>query len=445
MAKSSLKEKLEKNNWNENGRIFHMFNSQEELDLYLNRDSNHPDWREEYGRFDFEQCTFNFELHFYNREFNEVVFFKNSTFNESVNFHYCKFHKNADFDGCNFKDLVNFRGAKFNEEFYIPTNFKGVVDFSYATFNSHMVFFHTFFNKDLKLNNAKFMEGADFRSTVFNEKFIFHDTEVFKNITFQDSDFNGKVDSWNLTCYGDLNFKWTNFRNKVNLSETKVENGSTNFQGANFEKNAYFYDSIFSDLDLTHSVIDKGIFFLNSKIHYAKRETWRIIKHEFVKSNNRIESIQYHSLELNELEKELFDSDNYKKYFVIRFFGDLISIIKNKNNRTDKFILFSNRISNEYNMKPFKGILFTFTSAIILYILLIYSIKLETGIILNYSFEYLSFNFKQILELMNITNWNYHPIEVNFNWSYGVIFLSRVIIGFGLYQTIQAFRRFGKI
>ena len=95
-------------------------------------------------------------------------------------------------------------------------------------------------------------------------------------------------------------------------------------------------------------------------------------------------------------------------------------------------------------MEPFKGVRFTITSTILLYIILIYSIKLENDIQLSYSIEYLGINIKQALQLINITNWNYKPFNKDYEWSYIILFLSRIIISFGLYQTIQAFRKYGK-
>jgi|TARA_B110000240_G_scaffold180602_1_gene211731 uncharacterized protein YjbI with pentapeptide repeats len=443
MSNISIKEHLENNNWNENGSEFHIFNNQDELNYYLARDSNHHGWREEYGRFDFEQSIFNFKAVFKDITFNEIVSFKNAKFNFSAIFNYCKFEKNADFDGCHFKNNVAFIRSVFKEEFYTPARFEHEVDFSFAKFHRYIHFCNTTFKKNTKFNNTKFFQGADFESTTFEERFTLYDAEIYKNITFEGADFIGKVDAWKLTCHADLNFKWANFRNKVNLSELNVNKGNTNFHGTNFEKNGYFYNSNLSSLDLTHSVIDKSIFFLNAKIDSSNRETWRIIKHEFIKNNNKIESLHYYALEMKEFENEKFDYPKRSESKLLLFFTDLLYIFK-KNHKSDKFILFVNRISNGYNMEPFKGVRFTITSTILLYIILIYSIKLENDIQLSYSIEYLGINIKQALQLINITNWNYKPFNKDYEWSYIILFLSRIIISFGLYQTIQAFRKYGK-
>lgn len=442
-AKISIKEHLENNNWNENGSEFHVFNNQDELNYYLNREPNHHGWREEYGRFDFEKSIFNFKADFNNITFNEIVSFKNTEFNFSAIFNYCTFEKNADFDGCYFKNNVSFIGTIFKEEFYAPARFEHSVDFSFAKFYRNINLDSTIFKKDTKFNNATFFQGADFNSTIFKARFTLHNAEIHKNITFEGADFIGKVDAWGLTCHANLNFKWANFRNKVNLSDLNVIKGKTNFHGTNFEQNGYFYNSNISRLDLTHSVIDKSIFFLNAKIDSSNRETWRIIKHEFIKSNNKIESLHYYALEMKEFENEKFNYPKHNNSKLLLFFTDLFYIFKN-NHKSDKFILFVNRISNGYNMEPFKGVRFTIITTILLYVILIYSIKLENDIQFSYSIQYLGINIKQALQLLNITNWDYKPFDKDYTWSYVILFLARVIISFGLYQTIQAFRKYGK-
>ncbi len=440
---TELRKSLEKNNWNENGSEFHVFNNQTELDYYLDRNSQDNNWREEYGRFDFEQCIFNFKVEFWAKKFDEIVDFKNSTFNHDVSFQNCVFEKNINFDGCHFKGTANFTNAKFNDYFYAPVAFDKYANFSSAKFKNHVLFNLCYFNSNARFSKVIFNGGADFSSVTFNKDFSINDSIIKDNISFEATDFNGKINGWNLTCHKGISFIWANFRSKINLSELKVENGNANFHGANFEKNAYFYKSIISNLDLTQSVIDKSIFFLHSKIGSANRETWRIIKHEFIKQNNKIESLPYHTLEMKEYEKEIFGDKKIYKYSLIRFIRDICLIFK-KNNRTDKFILFINRISNGYNSNPFRAVKFTLSATLIAYIVIVYTIKLETGIDFDYSYKHLGLNFKQGLQLINITNWNYKPFGLKYNWSYGILFLSRIIIGFGIYQTIQAFRKYGK-
>ncbi|MBE9468869.1 MAG: hypothetical protein IMY72_11215 [Bacteroidetes bacterium] len=66
---------LEASNWNENDSEFHIFNSEEELYCYIHRSEEGKWWREEYGRYDFEQCVFNFDVKQWVNEFDTRAWF----------------------------------------------------------------------------------------------------------------------------------------------------------------------------------------------------------------------------------------------------------------------------------------------------------------------------------------------------------------------------------
>ena len=271
----------------------------------------------------------------------------------------------------------------------------------------------------------------------------FHEATLGGDAFFKDVEFMGKVNSWNLVCLKDISFEWANFRQKANFSDLKVENGLVNLHGTNFEKNAYFYNGIIHQLYLDNSVIEKGVYFLGSTIRTAKRETWRIIKHEFVKQNNKIEGLRYYALEMEEYENELFGDKKRIRFSFFSIIRDFFLVFK-KGDRTNKFIVFMNRISNDHNSKPFRGITFTLLATLIFYLLFIWIIKLENNMIFSFSFDFIGLNFKQALQMLNLTDWKYTPFDINYSWAYGVLFVGRIVIGFGIYQTIQAFRKFGR-
>ena len=432
---------LEKNNWNENGSEFHVFNSQEELLYYINRSKKGKWWRVEYGKFDFEQCVFNFKIIQWVNIFENNACFKNAQFKEEVSFSNIKFMQTADFSGCTFLKYVDFQNCIFEDEFN-PCSFNNIVNFKSAKFKKHVIFWGNHFLKKANFSYTKFYNGVDFSESIFYDEVRFHDSIIENNANFESVEFKGKVNSWNLKCSKDISFKWANFREKVNFSELKVLNGFTDFHGANFEKNAYFYTSNFYKIDLTKSVIDKGVYFLDAVILNLNRETARIVKHEFIKQNNKIESLKFHSLEMKEYEKELFGDKTDIKLSFFRFFRDFLSIFK-KGDQSNKFIIFINRISNGFNLLPFRGVVFTVTATIFFYLLFIYTIIIENNIELEYSSDFIGMNFKQVLQFLNITDWKYSPFDINYNWAYGILFLGRIVVSFGIYQTVQAFRKFG--
>lgn len=440
---NSLMNELEASNWNQKGSNLHIFNSQEELNCYLKRSKNGNWWRESYGLYDFEQCLFKFNVIQWAGDFDGVACFKNAHFNAKVTFKGLTFKENADFNGCTFAGSVDFSETVFEKEFY-PSSFYSSVNFKNAIFKKFVNFWGKQFKSNTDFSFSKFKSGVDFENSIFNEDLYINNSTFNNSAYFTGVEFIGKVNGWNINCLKNISFEWANFRFKVNLSELKVKDGQANFHGTNFEQNAYFYGSYFNELDLTKSVIEKGVYFLDTQIEKSNRETFRIIKHEFIKQNNRIESLKYHSREMKEYEKELFGSKKDLNFAIIRFLRDLYHVFT-KGDITNKFIVFINRISNGYNDKPFRGISFTLLTTVFFYLIFLFTIKLENNIDYSYSIKYLGTNFKQILQLLNIGNWDYKPFNLNYDWAYGILVISRIIIGFGIYQTVQAFRKFGRL
>lgn len=437
-----LMRELEASNWNENDSEFHIFNSKEELYCYIHRSEDGKWWREEYGRYDFEQCVFNFDVKQWVNEFDTRAWFTKATFNQNASFQSITFKDVADFNGCTFKKIASFTGAVF-EDVANMCSFYGDVSFHKAKFKAD-TFFWNYFAGQVDFSNSEFTKVADFSNCCFEKDVKFHDSFFESDAFFNESEFIGKVNGWKITLKQNITFKWTDFREKVNFSQLDAVNGFVEFHGSNFEQNAYFYDSKIKSLDLKKSVIDKGLFFLGAEIVERERETCRIIKNEFQKQNNRIEGLNYHSLEMIEYEKELFGIRKPFRFAIIRFLRDFIHIFKGPN-KSDKFTLFINRISNGYNVRPFRGIGFTFIITLLSYLAFIYMVKYENDLVFDYSIKNIGLNIKQLLQMLNVTNWKYYPFDCDYNYAYIILFIGRIIIGYGIYQTVQAFRKFGKL
>lgn len=158
---------------------------------------------------------------------------------------------------------------------------------------------------------------------------------------------------------------------------------------------------------------------------------------------------------------------------------------------TDKILLLANKFSNNYGTNWVKGLLFTMLSGFITYSTILY---IEKKINSTYSILLICFlfvviiskteNIKEILQKVSFVffcclyvtilcfcntpfaiNWelfiehylkvlniiDLKPFEKEENsifnlsgLSYLLLFIGRIFIGYGYYQTIQAFRKFGK-
>ncbi len=318
-----------------------------------------------------------------------------------------------------------------NSQFNFDINFENKIDilpsnvyFSNCIFKGKASFKGIIFQGEANFDNCTFKGQVDFTGCLFEKDVKFHNATFEKDCYFNESEFKGKVNAWKMTFIENVTFKWTNFRKKANLSELIAENGQVELYGVNFENNAYFYDSKIKRLDLKKSVIDKGLFFLGAEIKKAKRETSRIIKNEFLKQNNRIEALKYHQKEMSayfiELGRNIIKPKSF--YSFLKNIGDIT-------------ILLINLISNGFGLWWFMAIVFLFVS---------------TYLIFNWYLTNLNLTY-------TIDFWTYYPEFILPTHKFGFIdgttpnnyaniidFLGRIVSSFGIYQTVQAFRKFGR-
>ncbi len=421
----SLLEQLEASNWNEDGSKFHVFYTEEEFRLYLDRSEDGPWWREEYGRYDFEQCVFKFEFKSWTSSIKEEVCFESATFELEANFCGTNFKKKANFNGCSFAGFVDFSNCEFEE--FDSSSYYGGVSFKHATFKHHVTFWRRSFSKTANFFSSAFLEGADFRECQFHGLLEFNHINVRGGaLDFQEATFENKVNAWDIECTEDISFRRSNFRDKVNMTDLIVRNGLADFTGANFEGNAYFYDSEIHTLNLERTVIEKSLFFLGASIDDANRESYRVLKNEFIKQNNHLESRIYRYREMDQFDRDHFserESSRGRPY-------------------EDRFIILANRVSNKHNTSPSRGVGFTLSMVLFFYVLFMIMLQIERGEWFVLSVDYVFDNIRGIFEFMNLTQWAFKPYGKAMTASYALLFIGRLFIGFGFYQTIQAFRKF---
>jgi uncharacterized protein YjbI with pentapeptide repeats len=400
---------------------FITFNSEEDLQAYLSRPVSEYS---EYGKFDFEQCNFNFAVSFKRliREFDELAFFKKCQFNKKASFEDISFRKAADFNGCTFFGQANFKHSKFYQEATFGV-FDAFVNFKGTTFFSSTDFPNSFEKVDFSC--CKFTEYLDLSERIFKQDLSIHDSEFLKEVSFESSEFQGKVNSWNTTFHDNLICRWADFRKKINLTESKITKGFADFYGTNFEANAYFYKTHFKKIDLKNSVIDKGVFFLDSKIDKGQRETFRIIKNQFLSQNNRVDALKAHQREMNSFTVETIQNIFIQKPS-LNTFGNIANLL----------ILVLNFISNGFGLWWFAGVSFLFVTTCLMFTWYLNYVQVPC------SFEFWKY-FPQFLNPTHKTEF----IEGAFleTPAYFLDFFGRAVSSFGIYQTVQAFRKFGRL
>ena len=112
--------------------------------------------------------------------------------------------------------------------------------------------------------------------------------------------------------------------------------------------------------------------------------------------------------------------------------------------RQDKIILWFNKNSNEFDTNWVVGVNFSLLVGTLTYLIVLSSMFIFTDLTIDNINS--SIFLTSLVDVFNITKWdNLEIIGVKLKgFSYLLLFIGRIFIGYGYYQTIQAFRKFGK-
>ena len=167
------------------------------------------------------------------------------------------------------------------------------------------------------------------------------------------------------------------------------------------------------------------IMMMSIKLYKRFRESFRIIKHTFEKQGNNLDKHYLTRLEMKAYSKEL-----WFKYPLLK-------------KVPDKLILLLNYLSNNHGQNWIVGVLFTLGVTIISFIWIIEPI--DNGIEFNLSYKNITKTINYNAQLMNITNWSFEAFGISYDkTSYTKLFISKIFITYGYYQTISAFRKFNR-
>lgn len=346
----------------------------------------------------FEKKIFNFDINF--KETINMLNFSKCIFNGKFSFSSCDFNQNIYFGECVFEKSLSFLSCKFNKK---------------ARFHK------VHFKEHLYLNNTTFSDLADFWSSTFDENMIFYKTDflgttVFSNVTFKSNVLFTYTLIENLII-----FSSTKFHSGLDLSLSILAGKISPFgiQLNNFKSENDTDDGIYYDLMVSNNALipDKN-----------KRETFRILKNYFLKENNSIDYLKY-----SKLEHSTYKTQLWKK-------------IKNKNTFfetiQDYIILGLNNISNNHGKSYLRGITFT----MLIGWLFFYFALIATE---EYSFGFDNFWTSTQNSVKYYFNFIIPTHKINYmdklkpkNWFYFWDFVGRTFVAFGIYQTIQAFRKY---
>ena len=331
-----------------------------------------------------QNCTFNGE--FNGVKFHGKTSFEGTTFEKKVRFHHCIFHKRVYFDNAKFKNLIDFFDSTFEKEqqFY-KVDFEDVGVFSNTHFKGETQFLYCTTTSKTYLN---------FESATFE-----------KCLDLSRSNFNNNINFWNITINGD---------DKISEYE--------------HYKNSF------------------GIYKNPSSSYRLIRESYRKIKKSFSNNGDKIGEVEYNSREQNIYKKELKEITikSTTKLFKYLFYFFII-FCKNIN---DLSMLYLNKWSNNYGRSWIRGFFFTLLIGIIVF----GALSSNTNLIFKFEkvgVENFIHDFSKIINILDLKPFDDENENSLFSESkdwvfYLILFIGRIFIGYGYYQTIQAFRKYGK-
>ena len=363
-----------------------------------------------YKRLDFEDGVFTY-VNFYRSNFQGLIWFnsyniltkKNSNLSiKDFSIHECAFDKNISVNSVkisylnlsnnNFKQLLSFNTYQKEDMDKAKTNV------NISGINQGSVFFEN-------INTNISLGGINFGNI------------NFKNIDIQHliiSDFQNKgVVSFNNIKSGDLLIITDSIVGNIDFMGSDVTLfkefvfSNSNLVGINFSKHPFNILSYSSNPVIGYGIIDKSKWNTNLKNVYNQLKKNALLKGDIDTS------IKYQSLEYNYLFKE-------------------------KNFGFDKVLLFLNLISNKNGLSWFRGVLFTLITAYLFMLLYLKTINIDFNFqdtLKDYTFFISSFPKLEIEKYSTI------PITWESNL---VIWISRIFVSYGIYQTIAAFRKYGK-
>jgi hypothetical protein len=327
------------------------------------------------------------------------------------------------FDNCTFTEKIIVA-----DTFGIKLTFKNNciingLDFKEATFENNIRFYECVFKKECNFTNTKFKDLLDFWNSTFEKPMLFYKTDFLSITVFSACTFKQNV-LFTYSLFKDkVIFRGTTFDKGLDIS-LAINSGEYNF--FNISLNNYQSKKHSNEGDYSDMISNYIIPTIN------KKETFRIIKQHFQNNGDDLEYVKYLKLE----KKPIYEiiKNNFKNTKLVQFWDYIHHIF-------DMISLGLNRISNNHRNSYLLGIIFTISVGMLFFWFSILSFP-------DYQFQwnpckwYIDDFWKHYLTFMNPT----HSVDIfeefkPTGWTYFWQTCGRIFVGYGIYQTIQAYRK----
>ena len=297
------------------------------------------------------------------------------------------------------------------------------------------------FNKNLSIADAS-IDNLDFRGCKFEDTVEIRGLKNVKLADFSRSTINGLFlfSRWGdeRLCFEkevNINFSHiylapSGYLIIRDINERGKKNGNFKFNSANILGTVVFTDVYVNSLDLEYSSIVGNFNVEKVEIdNYANSQTLVKLKNEAIKKNDTIKALEYKGEEMKKYRRELKEKGTFK-------------------NLKERFLITLNTCSNNNGQSWTRGLLFTLSWAVFFCLLLNCGVESSDKLYFYYGWDGWD-SYKIILErflaVINIFDFDNKSETLNLTlFGNYLFFISKIFVGYGIYQTIAAFRKHGK-
>lgn len=452
----------------------------------------------DFSRVVFDAVTFN------NTDFQKNVRFHETVFNNNVDFFNTSFKGLADFYLVKFEDDQQFHTTDFlDRAIFSNTTFKGETQFIYNKVdkNSYINFESAKFEKGLDISRANFNCNLNFWNIYIQDESISKSTKYIDDFAKHKKEATPSVYKQLRETYRIIKnnfYKQNNIVEELRfyekemsiyLEEKRTEDKKPINKIIPIEKIIFYPIAKLSSIREKYGrKYDVPIIVSNFIIYllfvYCQSHTyfWILFLEAFlyvasllypkkkdikntIKQNNYISLIVLFASMLllfvpiyNVVPKKNTSSD-----YICIFIEKVSSLLRNDYEyiilylspfiaiflivlfiRRERLLLWFNKNSNEFGGNWVASVNFTIFVALITYFLIL--LPISCSLELSLTSEGVGNFLRGLVDILNITDWRYIELfgEKPTNWQYVFLFIGRIFVAYGIYQTIQAFRKFGK-
>ncbi|GEM_PF-4556640 len=233
--------------------------------------------------------------------------FDSSLFTRFVSLSETQFKGISNFNSTKFEGQQEWKNCLFELAYFEFVYFKNKVIVENSTFESRASFHQLYAGDYFDFVDVRFQDETDFLWARFEKPFTieschfeqgfsaesarFHDT-----LDFRHSDFKGEVSFFDSLFQGKAHF--------LNFHSSDDKNSGIDLGYTTFESELNIHRCSLQQLALAGSRYPFASF-MDSEVHHADRETFRMIKDSFERVNDKIQAHRYYAKEMNAyLDKE---------------------------------------------------------------------------------------------------------------------------------------------